>query len=147
MSARALCLGVALLLAGQASAAVKPNLDHGLALQGFDAVSYVDEQKAQPGKPEIQAEHQGAQYRFVSEAHRQAFLKQPARYLPAYGGWCAYAMAQGEEVQVDPTRFLIQDGKLLLFYNGFWGDTLKKWQKEPKGLLAQADAWWKKLNP
>ena len=64
--------------------------------------------------------YNGTTYRFISQQNREEFAKNPARYEPQYGGWCAYAMGkQGEKVEVDPETFKILDGKLFLFYNKY----------------------------
>jgi YHS domain-containing protein len=128
------------------AAAVAPNLDHGLALQGYDPVAYMDEGRALTGSAQISAQANGATYRFASAAHCAAFKKSPARYQPAYGGWCAYAMSRGELVEVDPTNFKVVDGRLMLFYRSFFVDTLKKWNAQEASLLKQADGSWQRLN-
>ena len=74
----------------------------------------------------------------------------PEKYLPAYGGWCAWAMLDGEKVDVNPERFKIIDGINYLYYDGFWGNTLKKWNKlAEKGseaaLVRQAGGHWQKI--
>jgi len=69
------------------------------------------------------------------------------RWVPAYGGWCAWAMADGEPVDVDPERFLVDDGRLFLFYDGLWGDTLVRWRAgDPALLERRADAHWRSLS-
>lgn len=122
------------------------NLDNGLALHGYDAVSYVDDMKAQKGKAEFAATYEGATYRFATAAHKAAFEKNPAKYQPAYGGWCAYAMgATGEKVDFDPETFKVENGKLYLFYNAFFNNTLPKWNKDEAKLKPAADKNWDKL--
>lgn len=126
--------------------AVRDNVSAaGLALEGYDPVAYFPEGGGEPraGDPAITAEHAGHTYRFASEANRARFLADPGRYVPAYGGWCAYAMADGEEVEVDPESFLIQDGELLLFYDGLFNDTRAKWSQRPEELKRAADSHWK----
>jgi YHS domain-containing protein len=125
------------------------NLEDGLALQGYDPVSYLSEQKAVKGKKEFEYKHQGAVYYFASVVNRDKFLKNPSAYEPQYGGWCAYAMgATGEKVEVDPETFKITDGKLYLFYNRFFNNTLPKWNKDEPALKEKADQNWKMLtNP
>ncbi len=76
---------------------------------------------------------------------------EPERYLPAYGGWCAWAMLDGEKVKVDPDRYKIIGGVNHLFYDGFWGNTLVKWNEKAKSegeanLISAADAHWQKLT-
>ena len=69
--------------------------------------------------------------------------KNPAKYEPQYGGWCAYAMgAKGEKVSVDPKTYKIVDGKLYLFYNRLFNNTLEDWNENEAKLKNKADANW-----
>lgn len=117
----------------------------GLALQGYDPISYF------LGKPQIGASnfstiHKGIQYRFVSAKNLELFNNSPEKFEPAYGGWCAYAMgASGEKVEVDPKTFKIIDGKLYLFYNAFFNNTLTKWNENEQILHKKADLNWQLL--
>jgi YHS domain-containing protein len=138
--------------AGTVLAGTEKNLgDHGLALEGYDPVSYFKGAKPNKGKETIQASNDGATYFFSSEENKQAFLKEPKKYEPEFGGWCAYAVADSKaKVPIDHDSFLIQDGKLLLFYNGFLANTRKKWQnpdgKGPKEFLKTAEANWPEVK-
>jgi YHS domain-containing protein len=123
------------------------NVENGLALQGFDPVAYFTEQKAISGKREYSHQHEGATYYFASESNRKKFQSNPAGYTPQYGGWCAYAMgATGEKVEIDPETFKITDGKLYLFYNRFFNNTLPKWNREESALKNKADRNWNALT-
>jgi len=120
-----------------------------LALEGYDPVSYFVEGGGRPeqGKPEFAASHGGATYHFVVERHRDMFLQTPERYMPAYGGWCAYAIAKtGDKVSVDPRSYVIQQGRLLLFYKSALNDTRAAWIRESAGLLESANAKWFELT-
>ena len=122
------------------------NLKNGLMANGYDVVSYLDAEKAQKGDEAHTTTHQGATYRFSSEANKATFLANPERYVPAYGGWCAYAMASDYKYKINPKTFTIIDDKVYLFYSGFWVDTLKKWNKEGADeLKAKADIAWAKF--
>ena len=143
-------LAAMLALAGALAAGPAPrwNLDaHGCALAGYDAVAYRDEARALKGLRDLSASAQGAVFLFADEAHRRRFLDDPRPYLPAYGGWCAYAMADGGFVQVDPGSFEVLSGTVHLFYNGWLGDTLKKWRRDEAALKARADAQWARQFP
>lgn len=125
------------------------NLEKGVALSGYDPVSYFREGGAKPteGRDSISAAHRGVTYRFANQANRERFLASPERFEPAYGGWCAYAMTGGDKVEVDPESFLIDDGQLLVFYKGFFNDTRKKWEKEgSKKLRPEANGSWKRIS-
>ena len=121
----------------------------GLAIKGFDPVSYHQGQ-ARKGNEQIATTHNGLQYRFISEANRTVFLADPAKYEPAYGGWCAWAMLEGDKVDIDPQRYKIINGQTYLFYDGFFGNTLEKWNKKatkiPEAeLVKKADQHWIKI--
>jgi YHS domain-containing protein len=125
------------------------NLEKGLALEGYDPVAYFPEGGGEPteGRKDLTATHRGVTYRFASEANRERFLAGPERFEPAYGGWCAYAMAGGDQVDVDTESFLIEGGRLLVFYKGFFNNTRKKWLEEGSDKLRpRADAGWRKIS-
>lgn len=123
------------------------NLKNKLALQGYDPVAYFKQNKAVKGKAAIAAAYEGIIYNFSTQANKEFFLKNPASYEPQYGGWCAYAMgARGEKVEINPETFKIVDGKLYLFYNAFFNNTLKDWNKDEPNLKKKADSNWKKIN-
>lgn len=122
------------------------NLDHKIAIQGYDPVAYFNQSKAVKGKKELSASYQGVIYQFSSNKNKADFFKNPSKYEPQYGGWCAYAMGQsGEKVEINPETFKITDGKLYLFYNAYFNNTLTKWNKNEKNLKSKADSNWKKF--
>lgn len=122
------------------------NLDNGIAISGYDPVSYFTQNKAVKGNKDMAVYHQGATYYFSSTANKEAFKANPSKFEPEYGGWCAYAMGEkGEKVSIDPETFKIVNGKLYLFYNRFFNNTLKDWNKNEASLKARADANWMKL--
>ncbi|MHA7100250.1 YHS domain-containing (seleno)protein [Roseivirga pacifica] len=121
------------------------NLKRGIAIQGYDPVSYFEKGEAEKGLESIQYKYNGATYLFASSAHKQAFEANPAQYEPTYGGYCAYAMADGNKVKIDPKTFKLLDGKLYLFYNFRGTNTLTLWNDEEASLLPKADKAWKKI--
>lgn len=123
------------------------NIEEGIALSGYDPVSYFVSNEPKLGDKKLSAKHQGVIYHFSSQKNKDTFLKSPASYLPQYGGWCAFAMGDyGEKVEVNPKTFKIVDGKLYLFYNSLLNNTLKNWNKNEKKLKAQADKNWKTIT-
>ena len=122
------------------------NLENGLAIEGYDPVAYFTLHKAVKGKKDLAVYNQGATYYFSSPENKEEFKKNPSYYEPQYGGWCAYAMgANGEKVSVDPETFKIINNKLYLFYNRFFNNTLKSWNKDEKNLNIKADQNWGKI--
>jgi YHS domain-containing protein len=121
------------------------NIEDHLAIQGYDPVAYFKQQQAVKGRKELAVSHQGVLYYFSSAANKEEFKKNPSQYEPQYGGWCAYAMGyKGEKVSIDPKTFKITNGRLYLFYNKFFNNTLTEWNKDEKGLQPKADGNWKK---
>lgn len=121
------------------------NHTEGLALDGYDPVSYF-QKNPQRGSPDLTYEHQGLTFYFQSESNRQTFINSTDEYLPQYGGWCAYAMAQsGKLVPVNPETYKLIDGKLYLFYNAYLNNTLKKWNKNENEYLIQSRNNWKEI--
>jgi YHS domain-containing protein len=122
------------------------NVENKVAIQGYDPVAYLNQAKAIKGKKEILASYQGVIYKFSSNENKDAFLKNPSKYEPQYGGWCAYAMgSSGGKVEINPETFKIIDGKLYLFYNEYFNNTLKSWNKDEDNLKSKADTNWKKF--
>ena len=123
------------------------NLDkEGLAIRGYDPVAYFTANKAIEGKKDITLSTEGITYHFTTTQNRDAFKANPAKYQPQYGGWCAYAMgATGEKVDIDPGTYKLVDGKLYLFYNKFFNNTKKSWDKDEANLKKKADASWDKI--
>lgn len=124
------------------------NESDGVAIEGYDVVAYFTEDKAVEGTKEYAVEHYGLWYYFSSAENLNTFQANPTKYLPEYGGWCAYAIAtKSQKMGVDPETFEIRDGKLYLFYNGFFNNTLKDWKQEnPKELVKIGDENWDKLK-
>ncbi|MFV1884528.1 MAG: YHS domain-containing (seleno)protein [Balneola sp.] len=145
MKALVLSLFILLPVAGftQTSESEYFNLDKDkLAIKGYDPVSYFTEKEPLEGQKELSHEYNGATYHFASEANLETFKADPAKYEPAYGGWCAYAMGKGYTADANPKTFKIVDGKLLLFYNKFLVNTLPKWNKDEATLYPAAEKNW-----
>lgn len=122
------------------------NLENKVAIQGYDPVAYFTQKKAVKGKSNLASIYEGVIYYFSSQTNKDAFAKSPASYEPQYGGWCSYAMGvNGEKVEVDPETFKIVDGKLNLYYNAYFNNTLKSWNKDETNLKKKADVNWKKI--
>jgi len=135
---------IALFAQGQATLRVSQfNLENGVAIKGYDPVAYFAEHKAIKGQKEFSIVLDGVTYYFSSAANKETFIKHPMNYEPQYGGWCAYAMGEtSEKVEVDPETFKIVNGKLYLFYNGLFNNTLPKWNKAEVNLKMKADKNW-----
>lgn len=119
------------------------NLDKtGLALQGYDPVAFFTDHKPVKGDAKFPARHGGANYLFASKEHRDAFKADPAKYEPAFGGYCAFGVSRGKLVEIDVEAFQIADGKLILQYSKGVRDDFNK---DSQGNLAKANANWPSL--
>ena len=115
------------------------NLDaHGLALGGYDPVAYFDTGKPTHGVEKITASYEGARYLFASEAHRTAFLGDPKKYLPEFGGFCAVGTSFGEKVDIDPETGKVVNGKL--YVNNAKARAL--FEKDTSGTISRAEHNW-----
>ena len=114
----------------------------GVAIRGYDPVAYFKDGKATRGKAEHVAQYKGATWRFASAENKATFEADPAKYEPVYGGYCAYGVAQGYLVKIDPNAWAIKDGRLYLNYDAGVQAT---WAKDPLGYIKKANARWPKL--
>ena len=113
-----------------------------LAIKGYDPVSYFTEEEPLEGQQALSYQYNGAIYHFATEANLKTFKADPTKYEPAYGGWCAYAMGKGYTADINPKTYKIVDGKLLLFYNRLFTNTLPKWNKDEATLYPAAEKNW-----
>ena len=123
------------------------NTKKGFVANGFDVVAYFNTEAIEGDKDFI-TEYDGGKFKFSSQKNLDIFIANPVKYIPQYGGYCAYAVAEkGEKVGIDPETFEIRDGKLYLFYNAWGTNTLDLWLKENvKGLQEKADKNWEDLK-
>lgn len=123
------------------------NAQKGYLAEGYDVVAYF-ENKALKGNKKFKATYDGVDLLFASEENLKKFKNDPDRFLPQYGGYCAYAIAENsKKVKIDPETFEIRDGKLYLFYNSWGNNTLKSWlKKDVKGLQRKADKNWEAIK-
>ncbi len=123
------------------------NTKKGFVANGYDVVAYFDGQ-ATKGEDAYIAEHDGVEFKFANAENLGKFKEHPEKYVPKYGGFCAYALAvSGKKVSVNPETFEIRDGALYLFYNSGKNNTLQSWLAEsPDELKQQADKNWEKIK-
>ncbi|CAM3060446.1 YHS domain-containing (seleno)protein [Paracoccus nototheniae] len=118
---------------------VQINAPAGLGAAGYDLVAYFRQNAPVLGDAALSHLHEGVTYRFSSAENRAAFRADPAAYLPQYGSYCAYGVARGYKVGVDPAAFTIVDGKLYLNYDRA---VQKIWRKDIPRYLARSEANW-----
>ena len=113
--------------------------EDGIAIDGTDPVAYFTEGRPVEGSSAHQLDWRGATWRFSSEANRAAFEADPEAYAPQYGGWCAWAVAEGYTASTVPNAWRIVDGKL---YLNFSRGVQRRWERDVPGNIARADANW-----
>ena len=112
------------------------------AIKGYDVVAYFTEGKAVKGTKQFTYEWKGATWFFASAENLAAFMDKPEQYAPQYGGYCAWAVSQGDTADIDPEAWKIVDGKLYLNYDA---DIQTKWSADIPGNIQKADANWPQL--
>jgi hypothetical protein len=110
-----------------------------LAVKGFDVVAYATNRAAVLGRPEFEHRWKGVVWRFANALHRDQFERDPARYAPQFGGYCAWAVSRGYTADVDPEAWKIVDGKLYLNYSK---RVQQMWEQDVAGNIAKAVANW-----
>ncbi|MEO7762706.1 MAG: YHS domain-containing (seleno)protein [Casimicrobiaceae bacterium] len=136
----AVVAGAALMAAGCASnRVISDGPHHNLMLKGFDPVAYFTDGKPVPGKVDIAVQHDGLDYRFVSEEHRKMFLADPQHYVPKYGGFCAQGVAYAVMFGGEAEKFQIINDRLFIY-----GDqgAIDAWNSSPKKHLEYAEHYW-----
>lgn len=116
--------------------------EDGVAIRGADPVAYFREGRPVPGSAAFSHTWQGVTWRFATAANRDAFAAEPERYAPAYGGHCAWAVAQGYTAPIDPAAWKIVGGRLFLNYDR---SVQRRWERDIPGFIAKADANWPAL--
>ena len=119
------------------------NTKDGFIAKGYDVVAYFDDE-AKEGLDTFTTTYKGIKFKFSSKLNQDTFIKNPEKYIPQYGAYCAYAIAENaKKVDINPKTFEVREGKLYLFYNSWGNNTLKKWlKKDVKGLQEKADLNW-----
>ncbi len=137
-----LCLLAAMLMSATAWAAddaVYTSRFSNLGADGYDVTAYFSDNKAVEGKKSFKAEYMGADWLFVSQENLDKFTAAPDMYAPQYGGYCAWAVANGDTASGDPELWTLHDGKLYLNYNK---KINKRWLADKENLIVAADGKW-----
>ncbi len=122
-----------------------------IAIKGYDVVAYFKDYKAIKGSKTNSVVYDGATFYFASKENQSDFENEPEKYLPQYGGWCAFAMAANNaQTTSDPNTFKIYNGKLYLFFNDFYQgtpfNTIIPWNADEVELREKADVNWDEMT-
>ncbi|MEM9939062.1 MAG: YHS domain-containing (seleno)protein [Pseudomonadota bacterium] len=110
-----------------------------VAVEGHDPVAYFKVGEPVKGSKDFTTTYEGAEFRFSSAENKAEFEADPARYAPQYGGYCAWAVAQGQTAKGDADHWAVVDGKLYLNYNR---SIQNKWNEDRSGFITSADQNW-----
>jgi YHS domain-containing protein len=114
----------------------------GAAIRGYDPVAYFADGKPVKGSEKFSYRWKGATWHFASQDNRDKFAAAPDKFAPQYGGYCAYGVAGGYAVSIDPAAWSVRDGKLYLNYSA---GVQKDWLKDVPGYIRKADANWPRV--
>lgn len=116
------------------------NVDsNGVAIQGYDPVAFFTDNRPVKGNAQFQSEYHGSKYYFASAEHKTAFDKEPTKFEPQFGGFCAYGASRGNKAPVKIEAWQIVDGRLLMQYDL---DIKNSFNKDQQGNLRKADQNW-----
>ena len=109
-----------------------------LAVGGYDTVSFFSG-KPQEGKKEHTLEYAGAEWRFSTQGNLDLFKTNPEAFMPQYGGYCAWAVANNKLAKGSPKHWHVEDGKLYLNFNA---RIQRRWEKDISGFVSKAESYW-----
>lgn len=113
--------------------------ENSIALKGFDPVAYFQEGKPIAGSSNFTHEWANVNWQFSSEENRDLFAKNPEKYAPQYGGFCAWAVSRGYTAPIDPNAWKIVEGKLYLNANQ---RIHRRWERDIPGNIQSANRNW-----
>lgn len=113
------------------------------AVQGYDVVSYQTGKRPLRGNGNFTSIYQGATYQFSSKANLATFESNPEKYVPAYGGYCAFGVSVGKKFIGDPEVWRVVDGTLYLNLDAGIQD---QWLKDVPGRIKTANTKWNKIK-
>jgi len=110
-----------------------------MAVEGHDTVAYFTQGKPVKGLSNFSTEYKGATWQFASQENLDLFLSDPEKYAPAYGGYCAYAVAQGYTAKGDPEQWEIHENRLYLNFNA---SIQTRWSADKLDYIAKSESNW-----
>lgn len=143
LAALAFALGSVSGAAGSQQVAPVNTDKKGVALHGYDVVTYFERDKPEKGKTEFSYSWGGATWLFASAEDRKKFAQNRERYMPQFGGYCAKAVSEDNTADVDPLAYKLVDGKLYLNYDA---KVQKIWEQNIRGRIADAEKYWPSLH-
>ncbi|HET9627835.1 MAG TPA: YHS domain-containing (seleno)protein [Kofleriaceae bacterium] len=115
----------------------------GVALRGYDPVAYFTAGKPTMGSAAHSFTYKGSKFYFATAENQKAFEKNPEKYAPQFGGYCAFGTANGVKVSTQPEAFAVVGGKLYLNHDP---QTHEKWKADPPGNISKAQKNWPEVQ-
>lgn len=131
--------GIALSVLSLMSHAGEFNEHDGVAIKGYDPVAFFKDNRPVRGNDDLRFEYKGSTFIFASPDNRAAFISDPERYAPQYGGYCAFGTARGYKADIDPSTFTVVGDRLYLNYNA---QVQREWNADRARFIHQADERW-----
>lgn len=119
------------------------NITQGLGLHGQDPVSYFPEGNSTPSRGVVAQTYEGVTYRFINQENAETFLDRPEKFEPTYGGWCAWAMANGSKVDINPSIFTINGNRIHFFISA---RAKRNFDRDIAKYEDLADSNWKRFS-
>lgn len=116
---------------------------NGTAIKGYDPVAYFTQNEAVKGSDQFTVEWSGIKWKFSSQENLDSFKLDPLKYVPQYGGYCAYGVSENHKSPTDPKAWTIVNDKLYLNYNL---EVKALWTIDKDTRIKTADANWPTLN-
>lgn len=116
---------------------------NGIAIKGYDVVAYFHEEKAIKGNRSLAFQWANLEWRFSSNDYLNLFKEEPKKYLPEYGGYCAFGASEGYKARINPQAFTIHEGKLYLNFAKY---VRKRWLQRRELKIQQADNLWEETK-
>lgn len=120
----------------------KINHVNNIAIEGYDVVAYFLQEKAVRGSERFKSTYKNVGWLFHSLKHKEIFEQDPEKYIPQYGGFCAYGTSRGYLVKIDPYAWTVYKGKL---YLNFSLSVRETWSKDKDLYIERADKHWPNL--
>lgn len=141
---KSMCVAVLFFISSLAKGQTSPYYcEKGIAINGYDAVACFMQNSAVKGSEAFSYQWNNAQWLFSSQSHLDLFKKNPEKYAPQYGGWCAYGVSENHKSPTDPKAFTISGDKLYLNYNT---KVMQLWRRDTTKHINLANQNWPALK-
>ncbi len=117
---------------------------NGLAISGYDPVSFHLDSEPRLGSNEIEMVWKGAIWVFATPVNRDAFKENPSYYMPVYGGYDPTSLAEGRITPGNPRYWMKNEDKVYLFFSQLRRD---RFAANPNAFIRKSEEIWPELKP